>query len=82
MVAGANFLSTIETHRARPEAEAPDGMLAEICRLQPDEVCIKLGSASAGLTRDNAKARLRKFGPNLVARQRKPTIPQEIWNRA
>jgi Mg2+-importing ATPase len=83
MVAGMSFLSTIgESHRPYNEAEARDGMFAEICRLQPDEACIKLRSGPEGLSSDEAKARLKKFGPNLVARQRKPTIPEEIWNRA
>jgi Mg2+-importing ATPase len=83
MVAGMSFLSPIsERHRPRNETEARDGTLAEICRLQPAEACIKLRSGPGGLSRDDAKARLKKFGPNLVARQRKPTIPEELWNRA
>jgi len=78
-----NFLSTIiETNRAGTEVEARDDILAEICRLPPNEACIKLRSAPEGLSRDTANARLKKFGPNLIARERKPTIPEEIWNRA
>ena len=78
-----SFLSTISERRhAGTEAEAHDGMLAEICRLRPDEACVKLRSTPEGLSGEEAKARLKKFGPNLIARQRAPTIPEEIWNRA
>jgi Mg2+-importing ATPase len=71
-----DFLSTIiERNRAGTEVEARDDILAEICRLPPNEACIKLRSAPEGLSRDKAKARLKKFGPNLIARERKPTVP-------
>jgi Mg2+-importing ATPase len=79
-----NFWSTPmkETHRAGAEAAAHDDELAAISRLGPAEVCVSLGSSPEGLSAAEAAARLKKFGPNLVARERKPTIPEEIWNRA
>ncbi len=79
-----NFLSrpTKESRRAGGEAAARDGMLAGISRLQPLEACAKMESAPEGLDEDEAAARLKQYGPNLVARERKPTIPEEIWNRA
>ncbi|WP_236000067.1 cation-transporting P-type ATPase [Bradyrhizobium uaiense] len=61
---------------------ACDGMLAAISRLQPHEACARMGSTPEGLIDAEAAARIKKFGPNLVARERKPTIPEEIWNRA
>jgi P-type Mg2+ transporter len=59
-----------------------DGVLAEVSRLQPREACAKLQSAPEGLSATEAAERLAKFGPNLVARERKATIPEEIWSRA
>ncbi|MCC8981173.1 magnesium-translocating P-type ATPase [Bradyrhizobium acaciae] len=61
---------------------ACDGMLAAISRLQPHEACARMGSTPEGLIDAEAAARIKKFGPNLVARECKPTIPEEIWNRA
>jgi len=65
---------------AQPAIQA--GLLAEVSRLQPSEACAKLGSAPEGLSETEAAERLEKFGPNLVARERKATIPEEIWSRA
>jgi Mg2+-importing ATPase len=59
-----------------------DGLLAEISRLQSEQACAKLGSAAEGLSETEASARLDEFGPNLVARERKATIPEELWSRA
>ncbi len=79
-----NFLSRpiAETRRAGGGDAARDGMLAAISRLPPAEACAKMESAPDGLDEAEAAARLKQYGPNLVARERKPTIPEEIWNRA
>ena len=61
---------------------ARDGLLATISRLQPDEACAKLASTLEGLSDTEADARLKKFGPNIVARERKATILEELWGRA
>src|SRR6185312_64847 len=71
-----------ETDRIGAESAAHDGLLATVSRLQPHEACAKLGSALEGLSETEAAARLKKFGPNLVARERKATIPEELWRRA
>jgi P-type Mg2+ transporter len=71
-----------ESHRVGAEAAARDGELAAISQLRPAEACISLGSSAEGLSAVEAAARLKTSGPNLVARERKPTIPEEIWNRA
>jgi Mg2+-importing ATPase len=79
-----NFLSKPpkKTGRIGAEAAVHDGLLAAISRLQPEEACAKLESALEGLSEAAAAARVRKFGPNLVARERKATIPEELWSRA
>jgi Mg2+-importing ATPase len=66
----------------RPSAAASDSWLAAMSRLEPGEACLKMGSAPEGMFAAEAAAQLKKLGPNLVARERKPTIPEEIWNRA
>jgi Mg2+-importing ATPase len=71
-----------ESLGVRAGTAARDGELAAISRLRPGEVCANLGSSAEGLSAAEAEARLGKFGPNLVARERKPTVPEEIWNRA
>src|SRR5260370_4554633 len=71
-----------ETNRIGAEAAARDGLLATISRLQPDEACAKLASTLEGLSQTEADARLKKFGPNIVARERKATILEELWGRA
>ena len=50
--------------------------------LPPEPACQKLGSNAVGLVPDEAARRLKSYGPNLVTRERKPTILQEIWQRA
>ncbi|MDH6259087.1 HAD-IC family P-type ATPase [Bradyrhizobium sp. BR13661] len=79
-----NFWSKthMETGRIDTEAAVHDGWLAAISRLRPEEACAKLGSAPEGLSEPEAAARAKKFGPNLIARERKATIPEELWSRA
>jgi Mg2+-importing ATPase len=59
-----------------------DSLLAEISGLEPDAVWARLESRPAGLSRTEVVARLRKIGPNLVTREHKATILQELWGRA
>src|SRR5579871_3835508 len=66
----------------RADGAASDGWLLAISRLEPGEACTKMGATAEGISAAEAAARLKKLGPNLVARERKPTIPEEIWNRA
>jgi len=51
-------------------------------QLAAEPLCQRLRSSLAGLTCEEAACRLQDFGLNLVARERKPTILQEIWGRA
>jgi Mg2+-importing ATPase len=64
------------------ERTAGGDQLVAASRLAPHEACARAGSAFEGLSGVEAAARLRKFGPNLVARERKATIPEELWSRA
>ena len=75
------------SRRASPAA-APPGHRSEVAevmalsRMEPEDSCRQVGSSTAGLTRAEAARRLRSFGPNLVTRERKPTVLEEIWSRA
>lgn len=71
-----------ETGRIGAEAAEHDGLLVAISRLQPEAACAKLESTPEGLSEAEAAVRAKKFGPNLVARERKATIPEELWSRA
>ena len=67
-------------HRARSASAAAP--LFELSRLAADAACRKLDSDAAGLTIDEAKRRLATSGPNLVTRERKPSVLREIWSCA
>jgi P-type Mg2+ transporter len=71
-----------QAHRFAAEPAASNGLLATVSRLQPHEACAKLGSTLEGLSAAQAAVRLKKFGPNLVARERKASVPEELWSRA
>ena len=78
-----NFLSRPpKADHIGAESVARDGWLATMSTLQPLEACTKLESSPEGLSADEAAARLKKFGHNLVARERKASIPEELWSRA
>ncbi|HZP78879.1 MAG TPA: magnesium-translocating P-type ATPase [Pseudolabrys sp.] len=47
-----------------------------------DAVCARLGSHPFGLSIEEAETRLKHYGLNLVTRERKPTVLQELWGRA
>jgi P-type Mg2+ transporter len=69
-----------DSSRARRTAD--DGRLAVASRLDPVKACAEAGSCLEGLSQTEAAARLDKFGLNLVTRERKATIFQELWGRA
>src|SRR5262245_50994032 len=82
-----NFLSrpVHHIHRSADGAvshDSHDGMLAACSQASAADACAKVASTAEGLSEAEAAARLQKFGPNLVASERKPTIPEEIWSRA
>jgi Mg2+-importing ATPase len=71
-------------HRAH-QGERPPSQTADLFalgQLATEPLCQRLQSSPAGLTYEEAARRLRDLGLNLVARERTPTILQEIWGRA
>src|SRR6516225_9674533 len=79
-----NFFSKLIHHSDSNHARrAPrDGHLGAVSRLQPAEVCAEVGSHLEGLTQTEAARRQKKFGLNLVTRERRATILEELWGRA
>ncbi len=67
---------------ARDTRHSSDQRLFALSRPPPAEACAGVGSSCAGLSQDEAADRLRQFGPNLVTRERKATVLQELWGRA
>jgi Mg2+-importing ATPase len=53
-----------------------------LSQLGAEASCERLRSSVDGLSPDEAAQRLKDYGLNLVTRERKPTILQEIWGRA
>ena len=64
------------------DRHASDDHLSALSRLAPAEACAGVGSTPEGLTASEAESRLRKSGLNLITRERRATIPQELWGRA
>src|SRR5512136_2869897 len=83
MTSPASVASPQHAHRVGPARSPSDAeeLLAQ-SRLAPEASCAKLGSSFVGLAPEEATRRLNRFGLNLVTRERKPTIAQEIWRRA
>src|SRR6516165_1513888 len=79
-----NFFSKLIYHSDSSHTRrAPgDDHLGAVSRLQPAEACAEVGSHLEGLTQTEAARRHKKFGLNLVTRERKATILQELWGRA
>ena len=68
-------------HRTAPARLSPETRqeVSAVSGLAPEEACRHLESSLSGLTQDEAERRLETFGPNLVARESKPSILQELW---
>ncbi|HME24540.1 MAG TPA: magnesium-translocating P-type ATPase [Acetobacteraceae bacterium] len=65
----------------RAGRHASDDHLFALSRLSPAEACTDVGSRPEGLSVSEAENRLRQFGLNLVTRERRATILQELWGR-
>src|SRR6516165_4063729 len=68
------------SHRPAPGKVGSDDLFA-LSQLSPEPACQKLATNPVGLTEDEAARRLKAYGPNLITREQKPTILQEIWGR-
>jgi Mg2+-importing ATPase len=73
--------ATVATLHRRAQEKAGTADLIALSQLPPEPACQKLAANPVGLTEDEAARRLRAHGPNLVTREQKPTILQEIWSR-
>ncbi len=71
------------THRVRTvdALGAETNELLLVTGLAPTQACRHLGSTENGLSAAEAEERLAQYGPNLVTRERKRSIAQELWNR-
>jgi len=72
-----------QTDRVPSQSRARElEQLLAVSRLDAQASCETAGSSFGGLTTEEAQRRLESYGPNLVTRERKPTILAEIWGRA
>lgn len=67
---------------ASADGAGHDAELTALSRLTPEEACARLGTGPAGLSGEEADARLAAVGPNLVTRERQTGVVGEIWSRA
>jgi Mg2+-importing ATPase len=56
--------------------------LQQLSRLPAEEACTSVGSSLSGLTLEEAEARLKRYGANVVTRDQRPSIAKELWGRA
>ena len=56
--------------------------LALVAAAEPDAALSIAQGAPAGLSSDEAATRLKRFGPNSIAREGRPSIFAELWGRA
>jgi P-type Mg2+ transporter len=75
------FSSMRQPHPSAASSSEAEELFA-VCRLDAAQCCERLKSSLDGLSADDAAARLKRYGLNLVTRERKPTIAEELWNRA
>ena len=75
------FASTHHVRAVDAALGAETDELLVVTRLAPAQACQHLGSTDIGLSAAEAEKRLAQYGLNLVTRERKPTIAQELWNR-
>ncbi len=70
-------------HRpTQPDQPSSDRHLSALSRLSPAEACAEVGSVPDGLSQTEVELRLKKFGANLITREHRATILQELWGRA
>jgi P-type Mg2+ transporter len=65
---------------ARSRSDAQE--LFALSRLSAQDCCQRVESSTGGLEAAEAGRRLKSHGLNLVARERKPSMLEEIWSRA
>ena len=69
-------------HGATGGQPALSGELVALSRVPAQAACTECASCDRGLDRAEAERRLAYFGPNLITREKKPTILRELVGRA
>src|SRR5580693_10526272 len=54
-------------------------VLVESAGIEPDAVYARLGTRAGGLTVEEASARLAEHGPNILARDQRPSLGMLLW---
>jgi Mg2+-importing ATPase len=72
----------VRRHPVNAGHHAGDAQLFAVARLAPAEACASARSTPEGLTSEGAAQRLNETGLNLVTRERRATILEELWGRA
>jgi Mg2+-importing ATPase len=81
-IAGRHDAARAATMRRHAQDKAGAADLFASSRLAPELACARLRTSVAGLAEEEAERRLKAHGLNLVTRERKPTILEEIWTHA
>jgi Mg2+-importing ATPase len=68
--------------RHAPTEVASSGEMIANSRIAPEQLLGKFGTSLDGLSELAAAGRLRRLGPNQIARERPQTIPRELAGRA
>ncbi len=61
------------------DSSESDKGFADLCQLSASEACASLAVSPDGLSEEEAARRLRQYGPNRVAGERRATVLEEIW---
>ena len=77
----AQVIKGRDPSRTMQPAIIKDVDLAAISLLEPTQACLQANSTPEGLTHQEAAARLKVFGPNVVNKERRATILEELWGR-
>jgi magnesium-transporting ATPase (P-type) len=78
----SSFLPIDASRALRTRGGCRDQELFSISLLTAAQSCHRLGSSCDGIPAAEAAQRLAQYGHNLVTREGKPTIAQELWSRA
>jgi P-type Mg2+ transporter len=68
--------------KARDTDIALSNEILAVSRADKDTACAKLRTSPDGLDPIEAQARLASVGPNLIAREGRPSVVRELWGRA
>jgi len=76
------FLHQPTKPRLFERAQTETQELQQLSQLRAEEACTFLGSSPSGLAVEDAEARLKRYGANVVTREQRPSIVKELWGRA